>query len=219
MPKVDAEYICRMENILDLYADPKPGEPVVCVDEHPYQMISETRQSLPAKGNKPERYDYEYKREGVCNLFVFFDFQSGWRHVDVTERRTKEDFALQLKRLVDIYYPNSDKIHVVLDNLNIHKIAVLYEVFEPEEAARIRRRLQFHYTPVHGSWLNMVEIEIGVLKGQCLDRYLSSIDIVRDEVAAWENPRNKAGTTVDWTFTSTNAREKLKRLYPAISSR
>ncbi len=204
-----------MEGLLDLYALPyNEAEPIVCLDEHPFQMVSETRKALPPKAGQVERFDYEYKREGTCNLFVFFDPHAAWRHVEVTKTRTRIDFAHCLRMLTDDFYPQAHRIHVVLDNLNVHKISTLYDAFPPEQAALIRSKLVFHHTPVHGSWLNMVEIEIGVLKNQCLDRYLGSIEMVRDESGVWQHDRNQLRATIDWNFTSDKAREKLKRLYP-----
>jgi hypothetical protein len=174
-----------MEDLLDLYAeDFDPLRPVVCFDELPYQLVAETCLPLPMQPGKPLRYDYEYRRNGTCNLFMFFQPLAGWRHVEVTEQRTKRDFAYQMKALVDVHFPQAEVIRVVLDNLNTHSPAALYEVFEPQEARRIVRKLEFHYTPKHGSWLNMAEIEISVLDRQCLDRRLAEISIVRSEVLA-----------------------------------
>ena len=176
-----------MEDVLDLYAEPDdPQRPRICFDECPYQLLSEVQQPLSAQTGQLLRYDYEYKREGTCNLFMFVQPATGWRHVEVTERRTKPDFAQCMKDLVDRYFPNVAVIRVVLDNLNTHTPAALYEAFEPVEARRIIRKLEFHYTPKHGSWLNMAEIEFSVLAGQCLDRRLPDVDQVRTEVTAWE---------------------------------
>jgi len=205
-----------MEDVLDLYEEPyNPLYPQVCFDERPCQLISEKRQPLPAQPGKPLRYDYEYKREGTCNLFIFFQPLACWRHVKVTDRRTKVDFAYCMKDLVDIHFPLAKIIRVVMDNLNTHKLQVLYEVFAPDEARRIARKLEIHYTPKHGSWLNMVEIEIAVLSKQCLDRRIPSKPIMQREVLAWEQRRNALGATVNWQFTSTDARTKLSRLYPS----
>ena len=207
-----------MEDLLDLYAeDFDPLRPVVCFDELPYQLVAETCLPLPLRPGKPLRYDYEYRRNGTCNLFMFFQPLAGWRHVEVTEKRTQRDFAYQMKDLVDVLFPEAEVIRVVLDNLNTHSPAALYEVFEPQEARRIVRKLKFHYTPKHGSWLNMAEIEISVLDRQCLDRRLAEIPIVRSEVAAWETLRNDQRATVDWRFTTTKARSKLEFLYPSKS--
>jgi len=205
-----------MEDVLDLYAEPcDPLSPVVCFDERPYQLVSEVRLPLPAKPGRPQKYDYEYRRNGVCSLFVFFQPLEGWRHVETTERRTKQDFAHCMKALVDDYFHHAKVVRVVLDNLNTHTPAALYETFEPQEARRILRKLDFHYTPKHGSWLNMVELEISVLSGQCLDRRIGNIEALKEETGAWEEERNDAKATVDWRFTAADARIKLKRLYPS----
>lgn len=207
-----------MEDILDLYAEEyDPRFPTVCFDEHPYQMVAETRVPLPAENRLPERYDYEYRRNGTCNLFIFFQPQAGWRHVKVTQQRTKQDFAHCMKDLVDTLFPDADQIRVVQDNLNTHTPASLYEAFDPEEARRIIRKLDFRYTPKHGSWLNMAEIEISVLQNQCLDRRLGNLETILSEVSAWENARNAQQASVDWQFTTLSARKKLKRLYPSNS--
>ena len=207
-----------MEDVLDLYARPyDPRRPQVCFDEHMVQLIAEKRHPLPPKPGRPERFDYEYQRMGTRNLFLFFQPLAGWRHVRVTEQRTKIDFAHCMLYLVDELFPKVDGIVVVLDNLNTHTPAALYEAFEPAEAKRILDRLEFHYTPKHGSWLNMVEIEIGVLSEQCLDRRIPDTDTLQSEIAAWEVSRNDQRATVDWQFTTAHAREKLKRLYPVIS--
>jgi hypothetical protein len=207
-----------MEDLLDLYAEAfDPRRPVVCFDELPYQLVAETCLPLPLRPGKPLRYDYEYRRNGTCNLFMFFQPLAGWRHVEVTEQRTKRDFAYRMKDLVGIHFPDAEVIRVVLDNLNTHSPAALYEVFEPQEARRIVRKLEFHYTPKHGSWLNMAEIEISVLDRQCLDRRLAEVPLVRSEVVAWETLRNDQRATVDWRLTTTKARSKLEFLYPSIS--
>lgn len=205
-----------MEEVLDLYAEPiDPRRPVVCFDECPYQLISETRRVVPAKPGRRERYDYEYKREGTRNLFMFFAPGHGWRHVKVTERRTAQDFADCMKDLVDIHFPDADVIRVVLDNLNTHSPATLYEAFEPAEARRIARKLEFHHTPKHGSWLNMAEVEFAVLSQQCLDRRIPSDVILTHEIAAWEAERNEQQAMVNWRFTLPHARVKLECLYPS----
>jgi hypothetical protein len=205
-----------MEDVLDLYAEPyDPQRPIVCFDETPYQLIGEIRTPLPTQAGKPQRYDYEYHREGTCNLFVYLWPQAGWRHVKVTARRTKEDFACCMRDLVDIHFPDAEVIRIVLDNLNTHTPAALYKVFEPAEARRILRKLEFHYTPCHASWLNMVEIEIGVLDGQCLDRRIPDVETVEREVQAWQNSRNENQIKIDWRFTTEAARKKLGRLYPS----
>lgn len=204
-----------MEDVLDLYVQPYDARfPVVCFDECPYQLVGAVRSPVPARPGQPQRYDYQYQRNGTCNLFMFFAPGEGWRHVEVTERRTKADFAQQMRALVDHYFPEAEKVRLVVDNLNTHTPAALYETFPPHEAHRLRQRLEFHYTPKHGSWLNMVEIELSVLAGQCLKRRLASRAQVQVEVAAWAHHRNNAKATVQWRFTTTEARTKLKRLYP-----
>jgi hypothetical protein len=204
-----------MEDVLDLYAEPyDPQYPVVCFDESPYQLISEVREPLPATPGHPVRYDYEYRREGSCNLFMFLEPLQGWRHVKVTDRRTAQDFAHCLQDLVDRHFPQATVISVVLDNLNTHTPAALYATFPPAEACRILRKLDFHYTPKHGSWLNMAEIEFAVLSTQCLDRRLRDLETVRRAVAAWETRRNAAKASIDWRFTTAKARRKLKHCYP-----
>ncbi len=207
-----------MEDVLDLYAEEYMAEyPVVCFDESPYQLISETRRATPAKPGHVERIDYEYKREGTCNLFLLFQPLQGWRHVAVTGQRTRQDFAEQMRALVDVHFPDASLISVVLDNLNTHTKAALYEAFEPKEAKRIADKLEFRYTPKHGSWLNMAECEFAIVLRQCLDRRLSSHQRVAQEVAAWEQARNAAKATVNWRFTTQTARQKLRRLYPSKS--
>jgi len=205
-----------MEDVLDLYAEPyDPCRPKVNFDEKSVQLIAETRQPLPPQPGQVERYDYEYERRGTANLFVFCEPQAGWRHVAVTERRTMLDFAHQMKWLVDEQYPEAEVIRVVLDQLNTHKPASLYEAFAPEEARRIRRKLEFHYTPKHGSWLNMAEIELSIVHRQCLDRRLPDVPTLIDHLVAYEQRRNKERATIDWRFTSQEARVKLRRLYPS----
>ena len=207
-----------MEDVLDLYAEPEnPLRPRVCFDEMPYQMIAETRTALPMKAGKAERYDYEYRRMGTCNLFQYFNPFAAWRHIEVTERRTKQDFAYCMKDLVEVHYPDAELIRVILDQLNTHTLVALYETFAPEEARRIARKLEFHHTPKHGSWLNMAEIEFSVIDRQCLDRWLPDIATVRSEIAAWEAPRNAQKIGIDWQFTTEKARQKLQRLYPPLS--
>ena len=205
-----------MEDVLDSYAQPyDPAYPVVCFDESPYQLVSEIRIPIAAEPGQPRRIDYEYKRCGTCNLFLLFDPHQGWRHVDVTARRTANDFAQQMRQLVDDHYPTATRITVVLDNVNTHTPAALYEVFPPAEARRIVSKLHFCYTPKHGSWLNMAEVEFAVIRGQCLDQRIATIATVQRKVAAWEARRNAAHATVNWRFTTDNARIKLERLYPS----
>jgi DDE superfamily endonuclease len=205
-----------MEDVLDLYEAPAdPRRPLVCFDELPYQLVSETRTPRPARPGRPARHDYEYKREGTANLFLHCAPRLGWRHVAVTERRTSRDFAHQMKALVDEHFPQAEVIRLVCDNLSTHAAAALYAAFAPEEARRIARRLEFHHTPRHGSWLNMAEIELSVLSGQCLDRRLGDRQTLAAEAAAWERRRNAARATITWRFTAADARVKLHRVYPA----
>jgi len=219
IPKIDAEYVARMEDVLDLYAEtPDPQHPVVCFDESPTQLIGEVRQPIPAEPGKPLRYDCEYKRNGTANLLVFLDAHRSWRKVKVTERRTADDFAQCMRDLVDIHYPQAPRIRVVLDNLSTHTPAALYQALPPAEARRILQRIEFHYTPKHASWLNMVEIEIGVLRSQCLDRRIDCRDRLITEVAAWEQLRNASGARINWMFSTETAREKLAKAYPVPTS-
>jgi transposase len=215
IPQVDGEYVARMEDVLDLYAEaPDPRRPVVCVDESPVQLIGEARQPIPARSGQLERYDYEYRRNGTVNLFVLLDVHRPWRKVKVTERRAAEDYARCMRDLVDIHYPDAEIIRVVQDNLSTHSAGALYQAFPPVEARRILRRLEFHYTPKHASWLNMVEIEIGVLQGQCLNRRLDNPGWLASEVDAWQRQRNKARARINWMFTTHKARAKIGRAYP-----
>jgi transposase len=215
IPQVDGEYVARMEDVLDLYAEaPDPKRPVVCFDESPVQLIGEVRQPIPAKPGQLERFDYEYRRNGTVNLFVVLDVHRPWRKVKVTERRAAKDYAQCMRELVDVHYPNAEYIRVVQDNLSTHSAGALYEAFPPAEARRILRRLEFHYTPKHASWLNMVEIEIGVLRGQCLDRRIDDPKRLRREIAAWERQRNAARARIKWMFTTDKARAKMGHAYP-----
>lgn len=205
-----------MEDILDLYARPyDPHQPVVCFDECPYQLVEEVRQPLPAQPGQPLRYDYEYRRKGSCNLFVAFQPALGWRNINVTDRRTKQDFAHQMKALVDVHFPQAETIIVVLDNLNTHTLAALYEAFDPAEARRIARKLEFHFTPKHASWLNMVEIELSVLSRQCIGGRTPSTDLLAQQIDPWQTQRNAQDATVKWQFTVLDAREKMSSLYPS----
>jgi hypothetical protein len=206
-----------MEDVLDLYAEPyDPRRPKVNFDEKSVQLIAETRPALPGQPGQPARIDYEYQRNGTANLFVFCEPQAGWRHFAVTERRTMQDFAQQMRWLVDERYPEAEVIRVVLDNLNTHKPASLYETFPPDEARRIRKKLEFHYTPKHGSWLNMAEIELSIVQRQCLDRRLPDVATLTHELQAYEKHRNTQHATIDWQFSTQDARTKLRRLYPSI---
>ena len=206
-----------MEDVLEVYQRPYPdNEVLVCLDETSKQQVKETRQPRPPRSGAVGYYDYEYERNGVSNLFMLFAPLEGWRRVEVTDRRTKADWAQVIKKLVDEDYAHKDRIVLVMDNLNTHHPASLYEAFEPAEARRIAQRLEVHYTPKHGSWLNMAEIEIGVMARQCLDRRIPEQNVLRGEVAAWERERNRDGIRVDWRFTTADARIKLKSLYPSI---
>ncbi len=205
-----------MEDILDLYEEPYDAKrPVVCFDERPCFLIAEEKEIIPAKPGSLERYDYSYKKCGSANIFGFFEPLANWRQMKVTQRRTKLDFAQCMKELVDVYYPKAKSIRVVLDNLSTHTKAALYDAFEPIEARRIAKKLDFHFTPKHGSWLNMVEIEFSVLSRQCLQRRIPDIDTLTREVDAWTKLRNQAKHTVHWQFTTPDARIKLKKLYPS----
>ncbi len=207
-----------MEDVLDLYADDYDEKrPVVGFDETSKQLIAETRQPVPARAGAVERFGYEYRRGGVCNLFMFCQPKRGWRHVEVTERRTMPDFARQMKWLVDEAFPFAERVRVVMDNLNTHKPASLYETFAPEEARRILRKLEFHYTPKHGSWLNIAEIELSVFGRQCLDRRIGDEETLKRETRKLESERNAACAKIEWRFTTTDARRKLHRLYPSTS--
>ncbi|MDQ3755550.1 MAG: IS630 family transposase [Acidobacteriota bacterium] len=205
-----------MEDVFDLYAEPYDAQrPLVNFDEKSKQLVEESRAIRAAKPGRAARYDYEYRRHDVSNLFAFCEATAGWRHLAVTERHTTQDFAAQMKWLVDEQYPQAEKIRVVMDNLTPHKPASLYERFAPEEARRILRRLEFHYTPKHGSWLNLVEIELSVLERQCLNRRIPEAATLQRAVAADEARRNEARATISWNLTVDDARRKLKRLYPS----
>jgi hypothetical protein len=204
-----------MEDVLDLYAEPPdPKRPVVCFDESPVQLIGETRLPLRPAPGQVERIDYEYRRCGTVNLFVFLDAHRPWRRVKVTQQRTALDFAQCMRELVDVHYPRAERIRVVMDNLSTHTPGSLYEAFPAAEAHRLLRRLDFHFTPKHASWLNMVEIEIGVLKGQCLKRRIDDRQYLEREIATWEAQRNAAGAQITWMFTTEKARTKMGRAYP-----
>jgi hypothetical protein len=206
-----------MEKVLDIYHLPlDPQVPLVCFDESSKQLIAEKRAQLPAQPGKLARYDYEYRRNGVRNLFLFFAPLLAWRHVKVTHQRTRVDFADCMRDLVDVHFAEADLVRVVLDNLNIHNPAFLYEVFAPEEAKRILDKIEFIYTPKHGSWLNMAEIEFSVLIRQCLNQRIGDEITLVSEIEAWQEKRNMSEATVDWQFTTDDARIKLKKLYPSI---
>jgi transposase len=218
VPKLDAEYVARMEDVLALYAEPPdPKRPVVCFDETPRQLIGEARVPVQVEPGKRARYDYEYVRNGTANVFMFVDVHRPWRHVKVTDQRTCTDFAECMRDLVDVHYPGTDRIRVVLDNLSAHTPSALYQTFEPAEARRILSRLEFHFTPKHASWLNMVEIEIGIMVRQCLDRRIADKKTLISEIAAWERRRNAEAVGIRWMFTVDRAREKMGRVYPRPS--
>src|SRR6201997_976304 len=215
IPEVDGTYVARMEDVLDLYAEaPDPKRPVVCFDESPTQLIGEVRAPIPARPGQLERYDCEYRRNGTANLFVFLDAHRPWRRVKVTDQRSTQDFAVCMRDLADTHYPDADQIRVVMDNLSTHTAGALYETFPAHEAHRVLQRLEFHYTPKHASWLNMVEIEIGVLRSQCMGRRIGERKRLVSEIKAWEKQRNESGARVKWMFTTERARVKLARAYP-----
>jgi len=206
-----------MEDILAVYRRPyDPKEPLVCMDETSKQLVKETRRSIPAEPGIPARYDYEYERNGVSNLFMFYEPFGGKRFVSITDRRAKVDWAMQIKELLDNHYPGARKVVLVMDNLNTHTGGSLYEAFPPREARDLLDRLEIHYTPKHGSWLNIAEIELRVLTGQCLNRRIPDKQTLEREVAQWQNQRNFLQAKVDWRFSTDDARIKLKRLYPTL---
>ena len=206
-----------MEDVLEVYHLPyDPDCPLVCMDESCKQMIGEVRKSIPCKPGQPKRVDDEYVRNGVAEIFMEVEPLAGKRHVSVTERRTRKDWALQIKGMLDERYPDAIKVRLVMDNLNTHNVASLYETFEPQEARRLAERLEIHYTPKHGSWLNMAEIELSALKGQCLDRRIPDMPSLQAEVAAWERNRTNSAKKIVWQFTTADARVKLRRLYQKI---
>ena len=216
--KIDGDYIARMEDLLDLYAEPHdPKRPVVCFDESPIQLIGEVRVPITAKPGKRYRYDSEYKRNGTANLFVTVDANRSWRKVKVTDRRANQDFAVCMRDLADVDYPHADKIRVVMDNLSTHTASAIYQTFTADEARRILRRLEFHYTPRHASWLNIVEIEIGVIRRQCLDRRIDSRARLETEVQAWQRRRTQSGARIRWMFSTDQARVKMAKSYPTPS--
>ena len=209
--------MARMEDVLEVYHRPyDERRPLVALDEAGKQLVGEAVQPLPPEPGRPERFDYEYVRNGTANLFMLSEPLAGWRHVMVTERRTAKDFAEAVRWLAEDVYPDADRVVLVMDNLNTHKLASLYEAFEPEQARRIAERIEVHYTPKHGSWLNVAEIELSVLARQCLDRRIESIEELLEQLEPWEVERNDRAVGVKWQFTTADARVKLKRLYPAI---
>jgi len=216
-PDANAAFVAAMEDILEVYQRPYDRQrPLVCLDESSKQLIAETRVPIAAKPGQPGRHDYEYRRNGTANLFMMFAPLEGWRHVKVTDRHTAVDYAQVLKELSDTHFPGSAKIVLVQDNLNTHKPASLYEAFPPTEARRLVERFEWHYTPKHGSWLDMAESELSVLSSQCLDRRIPDQRVLKDEVEAWEADRNGKHAKANWQFTTADARVKLRRLYPAL---
>ena len=216
-PRADAEFVCAMEDVLEVYTQPyDPAYPVVCLDETSKQLVAETRTPLPAEPGQPARVDYEYERCGTANLFMTFEPLTGQRQVTVTERRTAVDFAHVVRDLLEVRYPHAERVVLVMDNLNTHTPAALYAAFEPAVARRLVERLEIHHTPKHGSWLNMAEIELSVLSRQCLDRRLPDAATLAREVTAWQQARNADPRPVNWHFTTADARIKLKRLYPSF---
>jgi len=207
-----------MEDVLEVYSRAHdPAKPVICMDEKPYQLLDDVREPIPSRPGSVEKVDSEYKREGTCSIFIFTEPLAGWRYVEALERRTKKDWAHCVKWVLDNQYPDAEKVVVVMDNLNTHNISSLYEAFTPEEAFRLAQRLEIHYTPKHGSWLNIAEIELSALAAQCLGtRRIPSVEALNRELSAWESQRNANQKGVDWHFTTADARIKLKRLYPVV---
>ena len=206
-----------MEDVLDVYTRPyDPQRPLVCMDESPKQLVGEARAAVPAAPGHAARYDYEYVRKGVANVFLFFEPLAGQRRVKVTERRTRIEWAAGVRELVDQVHPEAEKIVLVMDNLNTHSVASLYEAFPPTEARRLAKKLEIHHTPKHGSWLNMAEIELAALGRQCLDRRIADLEQLQHQAGAWETERNAKSVKANWRFTTANARIKLRRLYPLI---
>jgi hypothetical protein len=216
-PQASAAFVCNMEDVLEVYTRPyDPNRPQVCMDETSKQLLAHIQEPLSMQPGHPQRVDYEYRREGVADLFMFFEPLAGKRYVKVTDQRTRRDWAIAMRELADDLYPQADVIVIVMDNLNTHSPISFYETFEPDEARRLINRFEFHYTPKHGSWLDMAEIELGVLIRQCLSRRIPDKATLECEVAAWQTDRNAKLVKVDWRFTSADARIKLKHLYPEI---
>lgn len=218
-PEQNGDFVAHMEDVLDVYRRPyDPRFPQVCMDEQPVQLIKETRIPLPLEPGEPERYDYEYERNGTANNFLFTEPLGGWRKVSVRKTKTFLDWAEEIRILLEEDYSEAERVILVCDNLNTHKIGSLYEAFPPEEARRLASRLEIHYTPKHGSWLNIAEIELSILTRQCLNRRVPDQDALERETHAWHNPRNEQQKGIDWRLTTDNARIKLKRLYPQIQN-
>ena len=217
-PEQNAAFVAAMEDVLEVYSRPyDPAKPVICMDEKPYQLLGEVREPIPAEPGKVEKVDSEYKREGTCSIFIFTEPLAGWRYAEAFEHRTKIDWAQRVKWVLDNQYPDAEKVVLVMDNLNTHVISSFYEAFPPKEAFRLAQRLEIHYTPKHGSWLDIAEIELSALAAQCLgNRRIPSIESLNRELSAWTVRRNAAQKGVDWQFTTADARSKLKRLYPVI---
>jgi len=216
-PKQNAAFVAAMEDVLDLYTQPFDANlPTICMDEKPYQLLKDIRPSLPSKAGSVEKVDNEYKREGTCSIFMFNEPLGGWRHVHARKRRTKVDWAYEIKELLTTHYSGVPKVRLVCDNLNTHVLSSLYEAFCAVEARALVERLEIHYTPKHGSWLNIAELELSVLSRQCLDRRIDRLDVLNEQVAAWERARNVSQRGVDWQFTTADARIKLKRVYPTL---
>ena len=217
--KEDAEFVACMEDVLDVYELPyNPARPVVCMDEKPYQLLGDVREPLPMRPGDDQKTDSEYKRNGTCSIFAFVEPLGGKHHVSVHEHRAAIDWAQEIQYLSDVMFPDAEKIILVMDNLNTHKAASLYKAFPPAEARRIIKRLEIHYTPKHGSWLNMAEIELNVMTRQCLSRRIDTITRLKNELSAWETERNRDEAKIRWHFQTGDAREKLISLYPIISS-
>lgn len=218
-PPQNAAFVAAMEDILELYQQPPDARrPLVSMDEQPVQLVKETRVPLPLEPGRPLRYDFEYERAGTTNNFLFLAPHQGWRKVSVRNTKTRRDWAHEIKELLTVDFPQAECVRLVCDNLNTHSIASLYEAFAPEEARRLTRRLEIHYTPKHGSWLNIAECELSILTQQCLDRRIPSADFLRQQVTAWYGARNASQKTVHWHFTTEDARIKLKRLYPQFGT-
>jgi hypothetical protein len=216
-PKANAAFVCQMEDVLEVYKLPyNPNRPLICMDEMPKQLLADQQDPLSCKAGKPAKQDYGYKRNGVADLFMLFEPLQGKRFVEVTEKRRKVEWATVMKHVSDVLYPQAEKVIVVLDNLNTHTPSAFYETFAPEEARRLVERFEFHFTPKHGSWLNMAEIELSALVRQCLDRRIPNTQTLTQEVQAWQQQRNDEVVKVLWQFTTNEARTKLKHLYPKI---
>jgi len=217
-PEQNAAFVACMEDILDVYQKPFNKDfPVVCMDEKPYQLLGERYKPIPmSETNHKLKYDCEYERKGTCSIFMFTEPLAGWRYAHARQRRTKTDWAIEIKELLTVHYPNTPKICLVLDNLNTHTFASLYEAFPPSEARELAKRLEIHYTPKHGSWLNIAETELSFLSRQCLDNRVDLLDVLNDHMSSWGQKRNISQKGVDWQFTTNNARSKLKRLYPVL---